>query len=131
VSDRDDKWQTLYDAACARADAAESRVAELEGENERLTSLVRDGQVTIDVLRRSNKSHSLDRDEAKSHARVSADQRRGAEAEVTKLRMALGWFLEDERFVVSVGGNPNVVDKMLADARAALTVPVPSGEKTT
>ena len=36
------------------------------------------------------------------------------------LAAALGWFLEDPRFQVAVGGNPNVVDRMLADARAAL-----------
>ena len=32
-------------------------------------------------------------------------------------RRVLGWFLADERFQVAVGGNPNVVEKMLADAR--------------
>src|SRR5271165_5312894 len=37
-----------------------------------------------------------------------------------ELAAALGWFLEDPRFQVAVGGNPNAVDQMLADARAAL-----------
>ena len=37
-----------------------------------------------------------------------------------ELAAALGWFLEDPRFQVAVGGNPNAVDRMLADARAAL-----------
>ena len=41
-------------------------------------------------------------------------------ARVEALEEALGWFLTDERFIVSVGGNPNVVDKMLSQARAAL-----------
>ena len=36
---------------------------------------------------------------------------------ITALEEALRWFLEDPRFVVSVGGNPNVVDRMLAEAR--------------
>lgn len=30
---------------------------------------------------------------------------------------ALGWFLEDSRFRVGVGGNPNVVESMIAEAR--------------
>lgn len=30
---------------------------------------------------------------------------------------ALGWFLEDSRFCVGVGGNPNVVESMIAKAR--------------
>lgn len=38
--------------------------------------------------------------------------------ECDRLRAALGWFLADSRFVVSVGGNPLVVDKMLGDAVA-------------
>ena len=41
-------------------------------------------------------------------------------AENARLREALGWFLTDERFVVSVGGNPNVVDGMLSQARTYL-----------
>ena len=41
-------------------------------------------------------------------------------ARVAKLEAALNWFLNDERFQVGVGGNPNVVEKMIADARAAL-----------
>lgn len=40
------------------------------------------------------------------------------------LREALGWFLNDSRFVVQVGGNPNVVPQMLAAARAALGMTV-------
>lgn len=31
---------------------------------------------------------------------------------------ALGWFLEDERFQVGVGGNPIVVDRMIDSARS-------------
>jgi hypothetical protein len=42
-------------------------------------------------------------------------------AENTKLKAALRCFLEDDRFHVAVGGNPNVVDRMLAEARALLT----------
>jgi len=33
------------------------------------------------------------------------------------LRRALGWFVNDPRFVVSVGGNPNVVPQMIARAQ--------------
>lgn len=41
-------------------------------------------------------------------------------AEKERLREALGWFLNDSRFVVQVGGNPNVVPQMIEAARAAL-----------
>lgn len=41
-------------------------------------------------------------------------------AENERLREALGWFLKDSRFVVQVGGNPNVVPQMIEAARAAL-----------
>lgn len=34
------------------------------------------------------------------------------------LRQALGFFLDDPRFTVSVGGNPIMVDQMLTSARA-------------
>ena len=56
------------------------------------------------------------------HRDVSAliAEHRAALARVGVLEEALGWFLTDERFVVSVGGNPNVVDRMLSQARAAL-----------
>ena len=40
--------------------------------------------------------------------------------EIERLREALGWFLNDSRFVVQVGGNPNVVPQMIEAARAAL-----------
>jgi hypothetical protein len=42
------------------------------------------------------------------------------QAELVRAREALGWFLEDKRFQVAVGGNPIVVERMLNDARAIL-----------
>lgn len=42
----------------------------------------------------------------------------GPEHRAARLRKALGYFLADERFQVAVGGNPNAVEKMLAEARA-------------
>jgi hypothetical protein len=42
------------------------------------------------------------------------------EARNKKLEEALSWFLEDERFQVAVGGNPNAVENMLSAARSAL-----------
>ena len=42
------------------------------------------------------------------------------EAENARLREALGWFISDSRFVVQVGGNPNVVPQMIEAARQAL-----------
>ena len=46
-------------------------------------------------------------------------------AEVARLREALGWFLDDERFHVAVGGNPNAVQKMIHDARLLYIGPLP------
>ena len=48
------------------------------------------------------------------------DRIEALEAEVERLREALGWFLNDSRFVVQVGGNPYVVPQMIEAARAAL-----------
>ncbi len=42
-------------------------------------------------------------------------------ARIERLEEALGWFLTDPTFNVSVGGNPVVVRSMLAAAREALT----------
>ena len=38
-------------------------------------------------------------------------------AEIEALREALGWFVSDERFQVAVGGNPQVVERMIEQAR--------------
>jgi hypothetical protein len=37
-------------------------------------------------------------------------------AEIERLRVALGLFVNDKSFVVQVGGNPNVVPSMIATA---------------
>lgn len=42
------------------------------------------------------------------------------EKQIAELTEALGWFLEDERFHVAVGGNPMVVERMIEEARARL-----------
>ena len=52
--------------------------------------------------------------------RNAADRIEAQAAEIERLREALGWFLNDSRFVVQVGGNPNVVPQMIEAARAAL-----------
>ena len=36
--------------------------------------------------------------------------------EIERLRVALGWFVNNKSFVVQVGGNPNVVPSMIATA---------------
>lgn len=43
-----------------------------------------------------------------------------SEKQIAELTEALSWFLEDERFHVSVGGNPRVVEMMIAEARSRL-----------
>jgi hypothetical protein len=52
----------------------------------------------------------------------AADTIEAQAAEIKRLREALGWFLNDSRFVVQVGGNPNIVPPMIEAARAALGV---------
>lgn len=54
------------------------------------------------------------------HANEAADIIEEQAEEIARLREALGWFLTDRRFVVTVGGNPDVVDRMLIDARNVL-----------
>jgi len=67
-------------------------------------------QVFIDLF------HAKTNDDTPKRTLTTALRVTGAD----DLAAALGWFLEDPRFQVAVGGNPNVVDRMLADARAAL-----------
>jgi len=57
---------------------------------------------------------------AQSLLPIISDRIEALSAENERLREALGWFLNDSRFVVQVGGNPNVVPQMIEAARAAL-----------
>ena len=50
----------------------------------------------------------------------AADRIEALSEENERLREALGWFLNDSRFVVQVGGNPYVVPQMIEEARARL-----------
>jgi hypothetical protein len=61
----------------------------------------------------------------KAEARATAAEAEAAKlrADKAELRTCLGFFLSDERFQIAVGGNPNVVDAMLARARSALSLP--------
>lgn len=68
---------------------------------------LRDGQQAHND--RATLLRALDAERAR---RVEVEGRLGRTAE------ALGWFLHDERFRVAVGGNPNVVESMLTEARA-------------
>jgi len=52
--------------------------------------------------------------------REAADRIEALQADNAKMREALGWFLNDSRFVVQVGGNPYVVPQMIEAAQAAL-----------
>lgn len=47
-----------------------------------------------------------------------------------RLRQALGYFLADDRFEVAVGGNPIVVDAMLARARQVYADTASDGSPT-
>ena len=60
--------------------------------------------------------------EDKAAKQIEADGNRieALQADKAKLREALGWFLNDSRFVVQVGGNPYAVPQMIGAARAAL-----------
>ena len=75
------------------------RIEVLSAENERLNAIVADRLLGSSVDHRTLKDII---------------------AENERLREALGWFLNDSRFVVQVGGNPNVVPQMIEAARAAL-----------
>lgn len=72
---------------------------------------------TIEELRAANERwvNAFKLAEECANGRIEALQ-----AENAKLREALGWFLNDSRFVVQVGGNPYVVPQMIEAARAAL-----------
>ena len=89
-------------AMCEAADALER--AEREHE-ERLDAL----ETEITALR-----NDAERDERDLRATAASE---------AAMREALGFFLADERFQVSVGGNPNVVERMLEQARGALSTP--------
>ena len=89
-------------AMCEAADALER--AEREHE-ERLDAL----ETEITALR-----NDAERDERDLRATAASE---------AAMREALGFFLADERFQVSVGGNPNVVERMLEQARGALARP--------
>ncbi|MEO0975984.1 MAG: hypothetical protein AAFY24_01945 [Pseudomonadota bacterium] len=53
---------------------------------------------------------------------------RGLEKQVAELAEALSWFLDDDRFHVAVGGNPNVVEKMIDEARDRMIAAAKGGE---
>jgi hypothetical protein len=67
-------------------------------------------------IERLERSRSAWEDEARRYAGNSEYW----QTETERLREALGWFLNDSRFVVQVGGNPNAVPQMIEAARAAL-----------
>jgi len=46
-----------------------------------------------------------------------------------RLRQALGYLIDDDRFQVSVGGNPDVVEKMLIRVRRVYQETAPEEEK--
>lgn len=45
---------------------------------------------------------------------------------IEQLETALGWFLTDPRFQVSVGGNPRVVETMISESRRVLHARTPA-----
>jgi hypothetical protein len=48
-----------------------------------------------------------------------------------KLRKALGWFVNDNRFTIFIGGNPKAVKAMWAEARAIFEETDPMPNETT
>ena len=52
---------------------------------------------------------------------VGREERDALKTRIAELERMLGYFMFDQRFVVSVGGNPNLVEIMLASARATLS----------
>ena len=72
---------------------------------------------TIEELRAANERWAIAFNLAEERA---IDAIKTLQADNAKLREALGWFLNDSRFVVQVGGNPYVVPQMIEAAQAAL-----------
>ena len=72
------------------------------------------------TLRAVYKAGDLGTDEPAIVMGEAADRIEALSAENERLREALGWFLNDSRFVVQVGGNPYVVPQMIEEARARL-----------
>ena len=70
-----------------------------------------------------NSNHEFDEFEL---AWLKDDDRWQAAERMSRLEMALSWFLTDPRFDVAVGGNPNVVERMMVEARCILhDLPMP------
>lgn len=105
--------QTTAGCVCNRLDPKAARIAELEAA---LAAERAKREEAATALFESDKARNREFDRACRESTA----REAAEAEAARLREALGWFLNDDRFIVAVGGNPNVVDRMLAAARAAL-----------
>lgn len=72
------------------------------------------------TLRAVYKAGDLGTDEPAIVMGEASNRIEALSAENERLREALGWFLNDSRFVVQVGGNPYVVPQMIEAARAAL-----------
>ena len=72
---------------------------------------------TIEELRAANERWAIAFKQAEERA---IDAIKALQADKALLREALGWFLNDSRFVVQVGGNPYVVPQMIEAARTTL-----------
>ena len=70
------------------------------------------GGKTFAERQTEQKGRDYDADISKLKMRIAE-----LEGRVERLRVALGWFVADDRFRVGVGGNPNAVEPMIEEAR--------------
>ena len=124
VMERENKLTAERDADILRAKSAEQDWANREADTLRLKVVQEDCQRALaDALAHASREASL-RIKTESYflgkTATLETERDALRAQLQTAREALGWFLEDGRFRVGVGGNPNVVKKMIADALESL-----------
>jgi regulator of sirC expression with transglutaminase-like and TPR domain len=87
------------------------------------TSTQEDGDL-VERLRQSERAHRATGELVRvpeTTVLQAADEIERLRSRVERLEGALRMFLEDPRFDVAVGGNPNAVEAMLSEAREALS----------
>ena len=120
-------WQNATFIALANPRAVTElldRIDELEGEKVELAegfSKLQQEAVEalhqVERLKGEGKDLTQDVEAYHSDTLMLMSERDALRARVERLKEALGWFLSDDRFHVAVGGNPSVVENMIARAR--------------
>ena len=90
-----------------------------------MASEFRGTSFTAMVIEAANQLDSTrtERNILRAELTAAREELRESARRVERLEAALRLFLEDERFHVSVGGNPIAIEQMIGQARAALKTP--------